>query len=331
MSMNWQVTERLLLREFEASDLEAVYAFRTDQNVMRYVTGKPETAEEAQAFLLRAEEYGRQSPQARFRFAIVLRAGNRVIGGCGLDITDADAREGEIGYHLLASCWGQGYATETAQALLQFGFDHLNLHRIFADCFARNGASARVMEKAGMRYEARLRQNRVTAEGWDDTLIYSLLEEEWRLKTVPYFLLLSERIGTAGQPDEDQFAAIRQAGYEVVINLRPLDACLFEERMLVEKEGMAYFAIPIAWEAPTAGDIAQFFAMMRANRDRRVFVHCALNMRVSACMYLYRVVEEQMEPVQAAIDLHRIWKPNPTWQALIDRVITASKEDREEA
>lgn len=147
---------------------------------MRCVTGRPETAEEVRGFLRRAAEYAQQQPQTQFRFAIVLRAENRVIGGCGLDITNEQAQEGEIGYHLLASCWRRGYAAEAAYALLQFGFDRLKLHRLFADCFARNGASARVMEKAGLKYEARLRQNRLSAEGWDDTLIYSLLEHEWR-------------------------------------------------------------------------------------------------------------------------------------------------------
>ena len=170
-------TERLLLRDFEATDFKEIYAFRSDPDVMRYFTGKPETAEEVRAFLARAAEYARDRPRTKFRFAIVLRAENRVIGGCGLDITNGEAQEGEIGYHLLASCWGQGYATETVQALLRFGFEDLKLHRVFADCFARNGASARVMEKAGMQYEARLRENKICAEGWDDTLVYSLLEQ----------------------------------------------------------------------------------------------------------------------------------------------------------
>jgi RimJ/RimL family protein N-acetyltransferase/SAM-dependent methyltransferase len=173
-------TDRLLLRDFEMSDFEEVYAFRSDPNVMRYFTGETETADEVSTFLRRTAEYRAQQPQTQFRFAIVLRAENRVIGGCGLDIVDMRVREGEIGYHLLTSCWGQGYATEAAQALLRFGFEDLKLHRLFADCFAANGASARVMEKAGLKYEARLRQNRLSAEGWDDTLIYSLLEDEWR-------------------------------------------------------------------------------------------------------------------------------------------------------
>lgn len=150
------------------------------------------------------------------------------------------------------------------------------------------------------------------------------LEDDQHLATIPHFLRLSERIGTAGQPDESQFAIIRQAGYEAVLNLRPLDAALPHEQALVEKEGMAYFSVPIVWEAPTVGDIEQFFHVMQANADKKIFVHCALNMRVSACMYLYRVLQEKVEPGQAAIDLHRIWTPNPTWQALMDQILAGA-------
>jgi len=142
------------------------------------------------------------------------------------------------------------------------------------------------------------------------------------LEAIPRFLRLSDRVGTAGQPGEDQFAAIRQAGYEVVINLRPLDAALPDEQALVENEGMAYISIPIDWDTPTVENIEQFFAAMQANHGKRIFVHCALNMRVSACLYLYRVVREGVPPVQAAQDLHRIWTPNPTWQKLMDQVLS---------
>ena len=140
------------------------------------------------------------------------------------------------------------------------------------------------------------------------------------LEAIPDFLRLSDRIGTAGQPREEQFAAIRQAGYEVVINLRPPDDTLPEERALVEGEGMDYVSIPVAWDAPTAENVEAFFATMQANEGKHVFVHCARNMRVSAFLYLYRVAKENVAPEEAARDLHRIWTPNPTWQAFMNCV-----------
>ena len=113
------------------------------------------------------------------------------------------------------------------------------------------------------------------------------------LETIPHFLRLSDRIGTAGQPSAEQFAAIQEAGYEVVVNLRPPADTLPNERDLVESSGMAYVSIPVIWDAPTVEDVEQFFATMQANEDKRVFVHCAMNMRVSAFMYLYRVVKAE--------------------------------------
>ena len=107
-------------------------------------------------------------------------AEGRVIGGCGLDITHLEWREGEIGYHLHPAYWGQGYATEAARALVGFGFEHLKLHRIVADCLAENPASARVMQKAGMQQEAHFRQNQWMAGRWQDTLAYAILASEWQ-------------------------------------------------------------------------------------------------------------------------------------------------------
>jgi protein tyrosine phosphatase (PTP) superfamily phosphohydrolase (DUF442 family) len=141
------------------------------------------------------------------------------------------------------------------------------------------------------------------------------------VEAIPYFLRLSSRIGTAGQPHIDQFAAIREAGYEVVVNLRPASDTPPDERALVEQIGMEYVHIPVFWDAPTAENIEQFFATMQTNKDKCVFVHCARNMRVSAFIYLYRIIKGNVAPEEAARDLHRIWQPNPIWQALIERTL----------
>ncbi|HLK56483.1 MAG TPA: GNAT family N-acetyltransferase [Chthonomonadaceae bacterium] len=173
-------TNRLLLRPFEKEDFDAVYAFRSDEQVMRYWTVEPETAEEVRDFLQRVQEYPLQKPQLQFRFAVVLRAENRVIGGSGFGITNPNWREGEIGYHLHRGYWGRGYGTEAAGALVKFGFEHLKLHRIFAECFPENPASSRVMEKIGMKREAYLRQNKWIAGQWHDTLVYAMLDAEYQ-------------------------------------------------------------------------------------------------------------------------------------------------------
>ena len=176
-------TPRLLLRSFEEADLAAVSAYRQDAQVMRFITGGAETSEEVEAFLERTRSYAQQQPQQQYRFAIVLASSRRVIGGCGLDILDADLGEGEIGYHLHRDFWGHGIATETAGALLRFGFEHLKLHRIVADCAADNPASARVMQKAGMRHEAHFHENKRIGGQWHDTLLYAILERVWNARS----------------------------------------------------------------------------------------------------------------------------------------------------
>ncbi|AFZ32771.1 Beta-lactamase hydrolase-family protein [Gloeocapsa sp. PCC 7428] len=137
------------------------------------------------------------------------------------------------------------------------------------------------------------------------------------------FLQVSDAIATAGQPTAQQFADIKAAGYEVVVNLAlPTSThAIANEQKIVEDLGMDYVHIPVIWEKPTLEDIERFFHVMQANADKNVFVHCAMNMRVSAFVYLYRVIHEQTSVEEAKQDLQRIWQPNDTWQQFIDKVI----------
>jgi protein tyrosine phosphatase (PTP) superfamily phosphohydrolase (DUF442 family) len=142
------------------------------------------------------------------------------------------------------------------------------------------------------------------------------------LTDIRNFLPLSGRIATAGQPAADQFQAIRDAGYEVVINLAMPDStyALPNEKEVVAGHGMRYVHIPVRWESPTLEDAGRFFHAMddAAAAGQKVFAHCAMNMRVSAFMYLYRTVRERVDAAAAAADLHRLWTPNPTWQQFLD-------------
>jgi protein tyrosine phosphatase (PTP) superfamily phosphohydrolase (DUF442 family) len=142
------------------------------------------------------------------------------------------------------------------------------------------------------------------------------------LHAIRNFLALSDRIGTAGQPTAEQFEAIREAGYEVVINLAPPNAtyALPDEAEVVAGHRMRYVHIPVRWDSPTLDDARRFFDAMdgAAAEGRKVFVHCAMNMRVSAFMYLYRTVRERLDAGAAAADLHTLWTPNPPWQQFLD-------------
>jgi RimJ/RimL family protein N-acetyltransferase len=94
-------------------------------------------------------------------------------------MASADAMEGEIGFELDPSHWGQGYATEAVQAVLDFGFTQLSHHRIWSWCIADNIGSARVLEKVGMQREGRQREVEFFKGRWWDRLLYAILDYEW--------------------------------------------------------------------------------------------------------------------------------------------------------
>jgi protein tyrosine phosphatase (PTP) superfamily phosphohydrolase (DUF442 family) len=137
------------------------------------------------------------------------------------------------------------------------------------------------------------------------------------------YLKLSEAIATAGQPTPEQFTAIRDTGYQLVINLAMPNSpkALPNEREIVEGLGLRYIHIPVEWENPSLQDALDFFATMQANTDQRIFIHCIANMRVSAFMYLYRVLYSDSPEQELKQQLHRLWHPNETWQRFLDQVI----------
>jgi ribosomal-protein-alanine N-acetyltransferase len=100
-----------------------------------------------------------------------------LLGALTLNVERQQAR-GSLAYWLGARYWNQGYTTEAARRAVIFGFTDLRLHRIKAACFPRNRASARVMEKVGLRYEGLLRGYVCKGGPFEDVLIYALLEDE---------------------------------------------------------------------------------------------------------------------------------------------------------
>ena len=144
---------------------------------------------------------------------------------------------------------------------------------------------------------------------------------EQSVEQIQGFLQIDDHLGTAGQPFQDQFPVISDAGYRVVINLALPDSWdeLPDEAQTVTGLGMEYIYIPVVWESPQPRDLDQFFTAMDRLSGEKVFVHCARNMRVSAFVYLYRVIRLGVPAETAQKDLFRIWNPNPTWQNFIDR------------
>lgn len=139
------------------------------------------------------------------------------------------------------------------------------------------------------------------------------------LSEIYSFRAVGDRLGTAGQPTERQFRMVREAGFEAVINLAlpTSDNALANEGSVVTGLGMSYVHIPVDFKAPTSQDFRAFCRVMEAFDERPVFVHCAANMRVSAFVFLYRVLCQRVALPDAERDLHAIWQPNEVWTRFI--------------
>jgi ribosomal-protein-alanine N-acetyltransferase len=173
-------TEHLVLREFVEEDWQAVLAYQQNPLYLRYYEWKERTPEGAREFVQMFLANQREIPRTKFQLATTLRTTGQLIGNCGIRMKFAGAREADIGYELDPGYWGQGYASEAARAIVQFGFSELHLHRVWSWCVADNVGSARVLEKLGMRQEGRLRENEYYKGRWWDTLLYAILEDEWK-------------------------------------------------------------------------------------------------------------------------------------------------------
>ena len=173
------ITERLILRRYRHDDQADLLILAAHPEVAAVLGGRlPPTQEGVREYIDLQNSYRPFEQDQVFELAVERREDGRVIGLMGL--IRRDHRQGEIGWALAADYRGQGYATEAASALIDYGFKSLGLHRIHADTNSDNLASLRVMERLGMRQEAQLR-DAVYEEGiWLDRCIYGMLAAEWR-------------------------------------------------------------------------------------------------------------------------------------------------------
>jgi protein tyrosine phosphatase (PTP) superfamily phosphohydrolase (DUF442 family) len=140
------------------------------------------------------------------------------------------------------------------------------------------------------------------------------------LSEIKNFYYLTDLIAASGQPSEAQLEEIHKAGYEVVINLALHDNpeySLPDEKGTVEKLGMHYIHIPVLFDHPTTENLDLFFQAMRENESRKVFVHCAMNYRVSAFMGLYFRIVKNMPHGESFVLMCKIWEPDEVWAAFI--------------
>lgn len=173
-------TERLTLRPFAEGDLDDLYAYQSDPDVVRYMYWEVRTREEvAEQLAKRLTQTMLDDDHDYLALAVVPDGVGRVAGEVILRWTSREHRQGEVGFAFNPDFQGRGYATESAEAMLRLGFRDLGLHRIIGRCDPRNTGSAAVLERLGMRLEAHFRQNEIFKGEWGDELYYAILEDEW--------------------------------------------------------------------------------------------------------------------------------------------------------
>ena len=132
------------------------------------------------------------------------------------------------------------------------------------------------------------------------------------------FFQITDTIGTGGQPSVSQLYDIAQNGYGVVINLATHNSenAIENEGSIVASLGMTYFHIPVPFEAPTPEHLRKFFGFMNGLSEEKVFVHCAVNARVSAFVFKYLTMERKMQAEKATTPLLAQWLPqmNLIWK-----------------
>ena len=132
------------------------------------------------------------------------------------------------------------------------------------------------------------------------------------------FVQMTDQIATSGQPTREQFARIAEAQYKTVINLAVPSSthAIADEDVAVAEAGMHYVHIPVPFDNPTADHLRTFIHIMRALEGEKVWVHCAVNFRVSAFMYQYLRLEKGYDDTAARNEILKGWEPDmdAAWQ-----------------
>jgi RimJ/RimL family protein N-acetyltransferase len=174
-------TERLDLRPYQEDDVEFLHELQSDPELTRYLYYGPMTREEVQlAFGMKRTRHVLRGEGDALQLVAVSRETGERVGEATLFWTSEPHRGGEVGYLVHPAHQGRGYATEMGGEMLRLAFEDFGWHRVIGRLDARNAASARVLERLGMRREAHLVSNEYVKGEWCDELDYAVLADEWR-------------------------------------------------------------------------------------------------------------------------------------------------------
>lgn len=174
-------TERLVLRRPRPEDAEAIFAYAGNPAVTRWMVWQTHRSIEDSRRHINNSLANYEIAEPRFYdFAIAgADAPESLIGTIGVGVRSLDHATAEYGYILHPDYWGRGYATEASREILRFAFVELGFNRIEAHCRVDNAASARVLEKCGLRHEGTERQSLFKEGRYHDVMVYSIVRADW--------------------------------------------------------------------------------------------------------------------------------------------------------
>jgi RimJ/RimL family protein N-acetyltransferase len=168
----------VVLREFSMQDVDDVLAIIGDDKVTTWLSFDSRNLDQAVAMIEGTLERAQQNPRTEYYLAVTKHDDSRVIGFARIGF--AGVKAGKLGYAIAAEQWGHGYATDAARTLTTFAFTQLGLHRVSAAIGPENAASIAMVENLGFTREGVLRDHVYTNGAWRDSVLYSVLEHEWR-------------------------------------------------------------------------------------------------------------------------------------------------------
>ncbi len=179
------LTPRLELRPFVAADLDGLFAIQSRPEVARYLYWDARGLNDVRTSLERKiKESALDEEGQALSLAVVRRDTGQLAGEVNLFWINRTHGLGEVGYVFHPDHGGNGFATEAAEVVVGLGFDRLGLHRMIGRLDNRNAASARVLERLGMRREAHFVQNEFVKGEWADEVVYAILDNEWKARQV---------------------------------------------------------------------------------------------------------------------------------------------------
>lgn len=141
--------------------------------------------------------------------------------------------------------------------------------------------------------------------------------------TAPNVVPISPHLVTSGQPVRASLATLGEQGFDAVIYLAPpsVPDAVRDEGVIVGAQGLNFVNIPIKFGDPTEQDFELFASALDALQNRKVLVHCQVNMRASSMVFLYRVLRAKEDPERAYQDVAKVWSPDGKWKQFIETML----------